>query len=686
MNESREPPTKISKACDECKARKVRCVMTTVVPTVIPSHSANHSENLNIDQSYAYDIHPSAPPIVTATTTSTATNNQQWPNEHPKKLFVDILLENREICDRSRSESSILKAHDQYSMLIYPIKSIEFWDAKEYLVGSSGIAFFSKRRIASISNRLGHTKLEKTMETLTTGLSSRMNASSYPFATAQRHKTPSALSQISEESTKSYVSAYFSHIHPVYPFLVQQSFEDKAFHPDLSQFLEDSLPFSTLYHTILALGCQYRGGGSFEPKSGTAWKLYEVALGSLSEILVLKESLLSVQAIFAQDSSCVQIGNMLTAEVARMAQSIGINKAVYQGQNELECQRTFWVVYILEKLMSFACSRTSALSDCDIGTPIIEIPEAIFSGFDWFYSMARFSRLISKAYDTLFSITATLAAADETQAAINTFNIELEHWRSSIPEDFRPGNSLDALKFPDGNLMAVILRVHYHYYSVVIALSRLGLNVQREETSHSVESKKALLNAARVIVELTRYIDIEAYTPIWILGSMPLTALFILFDFIVYNPTHSETRRNLSLLGAGAGYFCRIEFASDGALQTSLLLDLAHIARDYVQGVESNVSIETRVPGDEDSYSALPSLISANAESRPLSVSGSALVDQTLENSSLGTDNLCYPIDGVLLPIGDMFSESYDLGDFLPDYTQATAGLFGGNDLRNGYP
>lgn len=156
------------------------------------------------------------------------------------------------------------------------------------------------------------------------------------------------------------------------------------------------------------------------------------------------------------------------------------------------------------------------MSDCDIGTPIPEIPEAILGSFDWFYSVARFSRLISKAYDTLFSITATLVAADVTQASINTFNIELEHWRSSIPEEFRPGNSSDVLKFSDSTLMAVTVRVHYHYYSVVIALSRLSLNVQHEGSSHSVtESKKALLNAARVIVELTRYIDIEGYTPIW---------------------------------------------------------------------------------------------------------------------------------------------------------------------------
>lgn len=73
-------------------------------------------------------------------------------------------------------------------------------------VGSSGVAFFSEQRIASISNRLGHRKVRKIMETLTTAISSRMNASTHPFAITQRYKTPSALSQISEESTKSYLS------------------------------------------------------------------------------------------------------------------------------------------------------------------------------------------------------------------------------------------------------------------------------------------------------------------------------------------------------------------------------------------------------------------------------------------------------------------------------------------------
>jgi hypothetical protein len=39
---------------------------------------------------------------------------------------------------------------------------------------------------------------------------------------------------------------------------------------------------------------------------------------------------------------------------------------------------------------------------------------------------------------------------------------------------------------------------------------------------------------------------------------MPLTALFILFEIVVHNQTHPDTRSNLPLLGIVAGYFCRV--------------------------------------------------------------------------------------------------------------------------------
>lgn len=74
---------------------------------------------------------------------------------------------------------------------------------------------------------------------------------------------------------------------------------------------------------------------------------------------------------------------------------------------------------------------------------------------------------------------------------------------------------------------------------------------------------------------------------------MPLTALFILFDLVVHNPTHRETRSNLALLDVVAGYFSRLEYATGGSIPSSLLSDFAHIARQFVREVQSrNPSVD----------------------------------------------------------------------------------------------
>jgi hypothetical protein len=61
--------------------------------------------------------------------------------------------------------------------------------------------------------------------------------------------------------------------------------------------------------------------------------------------------------------------------------------------------------------------------------------------------MGRFSRLTSKAYDTFFSIGSTLTPSQLTQAVIDTYKVELECWRTSIPEEFRPSNPFQVSKF-----------------------------------------------------------------------------------------------------------------------------------------------------------------------------------------------------------------------------------------------
>lgn len=63
--------------------------------------------------------------------------------------------------------------------------------------------------------------------------------------------------------------------------------------------------------------------------------------------------------------------------------------------------------------------------------------------------------------------------------------------------------------------------------------------------------------------------------------------MFILFDFVVHNPRHVETKDNLSLLEVAAGHFSLQEYKSKGAMPSSLAGEFAHIARQYVRGVEA---------------------------------------------------------------------------------------------------
>lgn len=100
---------------------------------------------------------------------------------------------------------------------------------------------------------------------------------------------------------------------------------------------------------------------------------------------------------------------------------------------------------------------------------------------------------------------------------------------------------------------------------------------------------------------------------------MPVCATFILFDMVVHNPHHSETKRNLSLLGIVSGYFYRLEYTSGGAVPCSSLVKLVQLAREYVEEVES--SERTATAGAATMEELPPIYTPASLQTLPLSVS-----------------------------------------------------------------
>lgn len=71
---------------------------------------------------------------------------------------------------------------------------------------------------------------------------------------------------------------------------------------------------------------------------------------------------------------------------------------------------------------------------------------------------------------------------------------------------------------------------------------------------------------------------------------MPLSALFILFDFVIHNPNHPDTQSNITLLNIVSGHFNFLEHASHGALPGSHLSRFAHIAQEYIQKLTKSCS------------------------------------------------------------------------------------------------
>lgn len=70
---------------------------------------------------------------------------------------------------------------------------------------------------------------------------------------------------------------------------------------------------------------------------------------------------------------------------------------------------------------------------------------------------------------------------------------------------------------------------------------------------------------------------------------MPLAALFILFEAIVYDPTSPESKGNLFFLDMAAGYFSRLEYDSGGSVPSSIFSEFTFLARKFIRE-EQNTS------------------------------------------------------------------------------------------------
>jgi hypothetical protein len=311
--------------------------------------------------------------------------------------------------------------------------------------------------------------------------------------------------------------AYFEHVDPIHPFLDRRQFESVALSPHLSEKLASDKSWSALFYTILALGSQYHDGGSYEPTKSGSWRFFGTALAIFPDLLISRTTLNTVQAltamaIFASNLSCLQIEYAMVSEGAKKAQTLGYNRSTAPGDDERN--RTFYVLYFLEKNMSFNIGRCSTIMDSDISSAIPTQPLSCSGvSFDWTRASIRISRLLSRIYASLFSVSVRGRPKAYYNTTIHNLKSELGVWAKAIPAELRPGQPIRRYT-QTTQMIDIGIRLHYLYHGTMLHLDRTALQLEDEPSARS-DLVNGIMGTARTVLELTRFIEIQPYTPIW---------------------------------------------------------------------------------------------------------------------------------------------------------------------------
>ncbi|KAH7024781.1 uncharacterized protein B0I36DRAFT_249683, partial [Microdochium trichocladiopsis] len=402
-------------------------------------------------------------------------------------------------------------------------------------VGSSALAFYSEKSMSSLSERLGHDRVRQLLATIETSAGEAMNV-----------LTDCDPSMISNQN--------------------------------LQRNLHSCKPFMVLFYAVISLGCMNQDGGSFKAGKGTASQLFSRAA-------------LCAMAVYSLTAEGYRHEGLFIREAGRAASAM--SKRSFENPMDEHCrQGTFWVIYYIEKEYSFHTCMASVICDADISCPLPNPTPVILEGLDWVRTSASFSRLLWKAYVSLFSISATFRTKEEQFEKIAGVTTDIDNWLKTIPEKLCPNHGLPNLRFTQPGHAMIVLRLHFMYYGLIVSLARLKLHLSDAQSTRRSDATVSLLMAARAIVALVQFIPQEPSTPMICLIHMPMMAMFVLFDCVVHNPHHPETAKSLAFLDITAGYFSRLElvYASQGAPGTVHFGEFTAIAHEYVRRQQQNHS------------------------------------------------------------------------------------------------
>ncbi|KAF2774167.1 hypothetical protein EJ03DRAFT_346802 [Teratosphaeria nubilosa] len=495
----------------------------------------------------------------------------------------------------------------------------------EYTGPSSGISAISDQGLAWMKRKAGNcellcTAVAQVRRTLLSHLRQPKCVSPalwdmHPFQTPFKGMPP-------WDVVQEYVDAYFDHVQVIYPIV-----EKEAFLHQLAQYREDtpanSMSWRALLFAVLASGCRAAHSDetalAFRNSGSEAWSYFVVALSMEQSLVHVTTDLTAVQAlavmtVFAQGASSPQrLEYTLCSTTVRVAYSLALHCAPADewelfSEEKRARSRTFWVVYCLDKTLALRCGRPSMIDDAEISTPIPALNPATTSfsnntpRVDFFLSLCQCSRIYGKISRNLYSAFALNKSCRDLANTARELLADVQIWRDSLPPATRVRRSSFSSETIEGIPKSQRLHLQMSYYYVTCAVYRRFTPIfcHGDEDENTVQDMLAgaapisHIEAARSMILLTKHIDVESYTPGWLVFYMPMTALLTVFLHILGNPREPSAPHDIALMEVIVGFFGRLEYVTSGEACFTQVAEFVRQARSLIHETARASALERR--------------------------------------------------------------------------------------------
>ncbi|GFG14154.1 3-(3-hydroxy-phenyl)propionate/3-hydroxycinnamic acid hydroxylase [Aspergillus udagawae] len=522
-----------------------------------------------------------------------------------------LLARRRSSRDDNRASSSLVEGKEDDASY-YLMDRIGF---SSFIGSASGLALLSPRGLRGVSSITHSTEL---LDFVSTRARTHMLGWSEEMMSTWQHLKPDDQTPLPPKGSSILaVNYFFAYVNSTLPLFDQRRFMER-FNSQYSEEPPTSVAWYASLNAVLGIGALVledeigvpstvlhprqtkEGGGHVLSCLRNCYSVFTQLSYSCREVMGVQA--LIGMAMILETLLDVEAGYMAIGSAARLALGLGLNRdcnAECSTGEVDERRNVFWVLYVLDRGLSFRLGRPPTIPEEDI-----QISEPASGKFA---HLVRLIRIESEIYTRLYSVRARDPdRRSERLAAEDELYQKLLAWQYSLPYgELRPGQVLHC---PNPEQLPSTFTLHAEFYNCQLMLWHWEIGAERSSSPEDPRwsSKcRACLAAARDTVKLLDSLreggELFRNNLARRLSYYPLCAFLRLFINILLNPHDPSAFADLDWLRVVLNTMSGPLLTSSSPLALLLfeiIQKLTKTADDFIVRTLSGEANETGPPRD----------------------------------------------------------------------------------------